>query len=144
MPGDAPPSLDRVTLNFDQVAKCSYDQYTSKPYWIPQLIDDVGVCEAELGPDWHLPTEADVASFIDADFQFFHDTLTAAATGTSFWGSFYFSLTVYVRAGDNTIQKADLSPGITDRIIDLGLTGDQRKITLQQNVALRCLRRTAI
>jgi hypothetical protein len=134
----------QLTSNYDTVARCAYEQFTAKPYWIPQLVDDVDVCAATLGADWHLPTEADLASFGADDYAFFGATLTGAADGTSFWGSFYFSLTVFVRAADGSLQKADLGPDVTMRVQDLGLSAAQRKQHYEGGAALRCLRRTSL
>lgn len=134
----------QLTSNYDTVARCAYEQFTAKPYWIPQLVDDVDVCAATLGADWRLPTEADLASLGADDFAFFANTLTGAANGTSFWGSFYFSLVVFVRAADGSLQKADLGPNVTTRVQDLGLTAAQLKQHYEGGVALRCLRRTTL
>jgi hypothetical protein len=142
--GDPPLTSFALAANYDQVAKCAYDQFTSKPYWIPQLVDDVAICETVLGADWHLPTADDVASFGAADFQFFDETLTAVADGTSFWGSFYFSLAIYARDSDGALAKADLGPGVSQRLSALGVDEAKRTSHFEGNLSLRCLRRTLL
>jgi hypothetical protein len=141
------PTSAELATNYNEVAECAYTTYTVKPYWIPQLVDDVDICGTELGAGWRLPTEADVASMTEQSFTFIADTLTSTAdakAGASFWGTFYFSLSVFVRAGDGSIQKADLSPGQSSRIAPLSAVGDARKSHYEGGVSLRCIRRTAI
>ncbi len=138
------PTPAELITNYSEVAKCAYETYTAKPYWIPQLVSDVDICGAELGSDWALPTEADLASFTEADFLFIADTLTGAATGTSNWGTFYFSLGIFVRAADGSIQKGDLRPGAAVRVEPLPVTGDDLKRHYEGGLALRCIRRTPL
>jgi hypothetical protein len=141
------PTSAELAANYNEVAECAYTTYTVKPYWIPQLVDDVDICGSELGAGWRLPTEADVASMTEESFTFIADTLTSTADaklGASFWGTFYFSLSIFVRAGDGSIQKADLSPGQSTRIVPLSAVGDARKSHYEGGVSLRCIRRTTI
>jgi hypothetical protein len=128
---------------YNLVAECAYVTYTVKPYWIPQLVDDVDICATELGAGWRLPTEADVASLSEANFTFIHDTLSATSGG-SFWGTLYFSVNVFVRSSEGTIKKANLGPGVATRITALAATGDALKNHDESGTALRCIRRTAL
>jgi hypothetical protein len=146
--GNGNLSQQQLAANYQLVAQCSYEQYTAKPYWIPQLVSDVTICEQELGPDWHLLTEADINGFSPQDFQFFQNTLTDASNAggnTSFWGFFYFGLKVFIRAADGSIQQGDLTPGVSVRVAPLtypqGWTAQQH---YEGGLALRCIRRTQV
>ena len=106
-PSHSPTSAELAT-NYNEVAECAYSKYTVKPYWIPKLVDDVDICLNELGAGWRLPTEADVSGMTDESLSFVADTLTATAdakAGASFWGTFYFSLSMFVRASDGSIKR---------------------------------------
>jgi hypothetical protein len=146
----AAPALtpSQLSTNYQLVAQCSYEQYTAKPYWIPQLVSDVNICESQLGPDWHLLAESDLATFTQADYQFFQDTLTEASSAnnnTTFWGSFYFGLRVFLRAADGTIQAGDLAPGVVQRVSALNYpAGLGAQHHYEGGLALRCIRRTQV
>ncbi len=146
--GNGNLSQQQLAANYQLVAQCSYEQYTAKPYWIPQLVSDVTICEQELGPDWHLLSEADINGFSAQDFQFFQNTLTDASnTGgnTTFWGSFYFGLKVFIRAADGTIQQGDLTPAATVRVTPLTYPpGWSPQKHYEGGLALRCIRRTQV
>ncbi|MBM4379088.1 MAG: hypothetical protein FJ086_07245 [Deltaproteobacteria bacterium] len=132
------------------MAQCAYDQYTAKPYWIPQLVNDVNICESQLGQDWHLLAESDLATFNDADYVFLQNTLTQASNAnpnntTSYWGTFYFSLKVYLRAADGTIKAGDLTPGVSNRVSALTYPqGRDAAYHCEGGLALRCTRRTQV
>lgn len=143
-------SPKELAINYNQVARCGYEEYGAKPYWIPQLLGDVDLCARKLGAGWRLPTAADLATFQEADFQRMRDVLTGAALfdplngGTASWGVFYFSLKVYLRASDGSLLVGDLNPGVAARTRPLGVTGEQLKDLLidgkGDNTALRCIR----
>ena len=143
---DGDPALTSAQLvaNYDAIAQCAYEKHSAKPYWIPQLVSDVDICGSQLGSDWALLSEADIASFSEADFQFLHDTLTGVEPTTANWGAFYFSLQVFTRATDGTIKMGDLNPGVTSRMTALNLSSDQLKQHLEAGYALRCIRRTPV
>ncbi len=147
-PGGPVLSALQLNTNYQLVAQCSYDQYTAKPYWIPQLVNDVNICESQLGQDWHLLAESDLATFNNADYVFFQNTLTEASNAnnnTSFWGSFYFSLKVFLRAADGSIQEGDLTPGATNRVNPLVYPqGRDATYHYEAGLALRCIRRTQV
>ncbi|MFM2153897.1 MAG: hypothetical protein RL199_2332, partial [Pseudomonadota bacterium] len=137
--GGAPLTRAQLDDNYELVAQCSYERYTAKPYWIPQLLADVDVCGAVLGSDWTLPTEADLASLSVADYQFLEETL-AAASGQSGWGNFYFSIKVFVRAADGSVQQGDLSPAAATRVMPLSFpSGSGPTAHYEAGLALRCL-----
>jgi hypothetical protein len=139
---DPPLTPEQLTANFDLVARCSYEKYTAKPYWIPQLVDDVDICGTELGAEWRMPTEADLAAFTDEDFAFLQATLTTMAGG-DWWGGFYFSLKIYVRAGDGTLAMGDLTPGALALVAPLPSTVNGTSTShLEGSIVLRCLRVT--
>ncbi|PKN58966.1 MAG: hypothetical protein CVU56_03215 [Deltaproteobacteria bacterium HGW-Deltaproteobacteria-14] len=117
--GDAPLTPEQRMENYNHVAECAYDEFTAKPYMVPQLVADVDVCALKLGDGWRLPTEADVLGWPDALFEGVADVLTETADGTSGWGTFYFSLLVYVTGADGDVRIANLHPDATTRVFDL-------------------------
>ena len=100
---------DQINTNYDLVARCSYEQHSAKPYWIPQLVSDVDICAEKYGVGWRLISEQDIETFSESDFQFLHDTL--AGVNADFT-SFYFGLKVFVRGNDGTLKIGLLDPGI--------------------------------
>ena len=155
-PGIKIPASDKevlspmqLNLNYNLVAECAYTKYISKPYWIPQLIDDVDICGTELGADWRLPTEADLATLKDSDYDFINRTLTLVNTGMLPGqynsGAIYFALNTYLRGADGTLKLGDLTSGVTNRVTDLAVPANQYKDALQRlGLALRCVRRTKL
>lgn len=138
-PGDPPTSDAQNATNFEQVAQCSYEKYTAKPYWIPALIDTVDICGTELGPTWRLPNEDDVASLSQDDRAQLAAALSTPNAASS-WATFYFSFHVWVRRSDGTLGIADLSPTATP-VIALP-SGVDPTVHYEAGVALRCIRRT--
>jgi hypothetical protein len=140
-PGEPPTSDAQNATNFEQVAQCSYEKYTAKPYWIPALVDTVDICGQELGPSWRLPNETDVASLSQDDRAQLAAALSTPNAGSS-WATFYFSLRVWVHNSDGALGIADLSPNapLTIQIP----TGVDPTLHYEGNVALRCLRRTEV
>lgn len=133
----------QLAVNYDQVGLCAYEQHTSKPYWIPKLVGDVDICGTEMGPDWRLITEADLASLTDADFQAVADTWSLRSIGTQAGLGFFFSsLAIWVRANDGTIKAGTLEPGVTGgRVMPLQV--DATSTThYEGNLGLRCIRRS--
>lgn len=143
--GGAPLTPEQLAANYEAVARCAYEQHTSKPYWIPRLVDDVDICGTELGAGWRLPTEEDVAAFTEDELQGLSDALSPARGSGSF-GALYFSMQVYVRGTDGALKQADLSPGlIGPRVAPLACAagGDCWTRHLESGLALRCIRRTS-
>jgi hypothetical protein len=137
-------SSEQLAINYDQVGRCAYEKHTSKPYWIPKLVDDVDICGTEMGPEWRLITEADLASLTDADFRAVADTWNLHVVGGQGLGFFFSSLAIWVRANDGTIKAGTLAPGVTgDRVTPLQL---QNGWTLthhyEGNLGLRCIKRS--
>jgi hypothetical protein len=136
-----PLSSADIATNYDTVAECAHDAHNAKPYWTPKLIADVDLCGSKLGAGWRLISEDDLATFVDNDYQFIHDTLAGVGDPNT-WGPLYFGLTVWLRAHDGTIGVGTLEPGvaagqrITMRNLDAGTEA------LQLPIALRCIRRT--
>jgi hypothetical protein len=110
------PALTQAQLakNYALVAQCSYEKYTVKPYWIPQLLDDVDVCGETLGAQWKLISEQDLATLSAADYQYVQDQLSGIGAG--FWGAFYFSLHTFLRGADGKLAAGDLTPGVSARV----------------------------
>jgi hypothetical protein len=132
----------QLATNFSKVAECAYVRFGSKPYWIPQLVDGVDICALKMGESWHLVRESEIASLTEDNLAFLKNTLIGADTG-DLWGTFYFSLNVYVRGEDGTLKVGTLEPGQSPRVWELGLTEDQRKVAGQGATAsVRCVRKT--
>lgn len=145
----APLSSEDVATNYDAVAQCSYEKFTAKPYWIPQLVDDVDVCAAKVGGDWRMLAEADLEALNDADFEAFRSAVTGGRPGDwSGWGGHYFGGDVFVRANDGTLKRASLTPGTSPRVTDLGPAPnageDWRRHHDERGLGVRCIRRYVI
>jgi hypothetical protein len=144
-PADGTPLTPaQLAENYDQVGLCAYQQYTSKPYWIPKLIDDVDICGTEMGAGWRLITEADIASLTEADFQRLADTWSLDGADHTGLGFFFASLAIWVRADDGTIQAGTLAPGVTGNRVTPLQFQNQFGATdhYEGNLGLRCIRRT--
>jgi len=101
-----------IEANYDQVSRCAYERFGAKPYWVPKILNDLDVCATKLGAGWRLPTEADLATFTEADYQFFKDTMSIGQGADWFPRQFYFSLDLYVRGNDGTLRVGNMTPGV--------------------------------
>jgi hypothetical protein len=100
--GSPPLPASVLASNLEAVARCAYEDFGIKPYWIPQLVDDVDLCGELLGAGWKLPTEADLAALTDAERATWQQAASAELFG---------SLNVYVRANDGSLKLAGLGVG---------------------------------
>ena len=141
-PNDPPTTPAQNAANFEALATCAYEDFVSKPYWIPALVDQVDICGTELGSSWHLISEDDVAGLSDTDAQALADALSTPNSG-SFFGNFYFSLHVWVRGNDGSLMRGDLSPGVTSRLSALPVSAGSVK-HYESDLALRCIRKTVV
>ena len=51
-------SAEALAANYVAISDCAYDVdlgFRSKPYWIPRVLEQVDVCQNELGNGWSLP-----------------------------------------------------------------------------------------
>jgi hypothetical protein len=134
---------EELVTNYGEVARCSYDHFLSKPYWIPQLILDVDICGRQLGTDWRLITENDLYQLSQEDLQNLNQTLSGV--GGNFWSAFYVGMVVYIKANDGTLKQADLSdPTIGPVVTDLPIQVDQYQKHLEGARTLRCIKVTEI
>jgi hypothetical protein len=140
--GGAPLSAMQLATNYDQVGRCAYEQHTAKPYWIPRLVDDVDICGTEMGPGWRLITEADLASFSEADFQNVASTWNLHVAGGGGLGFFFSSLAIWVRANDGVIKAGTLTPGVTGSRVTPLAAGTVLTDHYEGELGLRCIRRT--
>ena len=131
----------QLAVNYEEVARCAYEQYTAKPYWIPKLIDDVDICGTELGPAWRLITESDLTSLTDAEFQAVSDRWNVFAPGAGVFATFYASLAIWVRAADGTIAAGTLAPGVTGSRVTPLAAGTDLTNHYEGSLGLRCIRR---
>lgn len=111
--GDPPLTLEQIRINYDAVARCGYEKYGAKPYWVPQMVADHDICARKLGPDWHLPTAADIGSLSESDFKLFSDTLTALPGADWFPVQWYYRLEVYARDAMGALALGNLAPAAT-------------------------------
>jgi hypothetical protein len=145
--GDPLLSDAQVATNYQLLADCAYEQYTAKPYWIPQLVQDVDICGQELGSGWRMITEPDILSITDADYLRLQRTLDGAQSvgSTAGFGSFYFSFAVWVLRSDGSVSGAILDPNVSPRFLPLvsssGSPFDPRG-HYEGALALRCVRVT--
>jgi hypothetical protein len=130
-----PLTADEIQHDYDAVASCAYDKYTAKPYWIPQLVLDVDICTTMLGTGWRTPTEDDVNAFVTSDYEFMESTLGSTS------GNTYFTLDIWVRATDGTIQIGHLQSTASKHLEPLGISGDALKTHYEGSVGLRCIKR---
>ena len=145
VPADAPKTLpaDKLSANYDLCALCGYEKWFAKPYWIPKLVDKVDICGTELGGDWSLLSQADVAS-ITAEQAI---VITAALTpiASKKLGAFYFSTKVFIRSTDASIMTSSLTVGAAFKTIAEstpcpGCTPDPWIYHLEGGYGLRCIR----
>lgn len=138
-PGDPPTTPEENASNLEAIANCAYEQYTAKPYWIPALVDKVDICAAELGTDWHLPTEPEIESLGDSSGAEIAKALATPNSGRYF-GNFYFGLSVWTRGTNGTLRIGDLSPAASQRVVDSPVPATS-KVHYEGGVGLRCIRR---
>src|SRR6185295_10422652 len=124
------------------IATCAYQDFVSKPYWIPALVDGVDICGTELGSSWRLVSEDDAASFSEADAEAIAGSLSTPGS-SGFFGNFYFGLRVWIRGNDGSLGQGDLSPGVTSRVSALPVPTDS-KTHYEGGLALRCIRVTPV
>lgn len=142
--GDKPLKDEQLSANYRLVAKCSYEHFTAKPYWLPKLVDDVDICGMELGEGWRLPTATDVASLNIDDLDFIQMALAGVSAEADFWESFYFlSMEIYARADDGSLAQASFDPAHSgDRVFPGEWVDPLRHF--EGGIALRCLRVTSM
>ena len=138
-----PSTLTEAQLetNYDQVSRCAYEKYFTKPYWMPQILDDVDVCALKLGTGWRLLSEADLDGLSEADFQLFQETMTIGAGDDWFPRQFYFSLDVYLRGRDGKLKWGDMTPG-AQHVNELPFPPEQMKELFTGNgrpIGVRCI-----
>jgi len=144
--GAPPLSAAQIAANYDEVARCAYEDYGAKPYWVPEHVNDVDICGQKLGAEWRLPKETDVGGFAESDFQFFQATLTAQPGKDWFPVHFYYSLDVYVRGTDGTLKLGDLAPQ-AQHMLPLPVSGsalNELYVGDGRPIGLRCLRVTIV
>jgi hypothetical protein len=141
---DPPLDAEQLRTNYEAIGRCAYDQYTAKPYWIPQLIDDVDLCGQELGPAFRLITEEDLLGFSEEDRALLQNVLSTPLGGGVFIEEFYFSLDVYARATDGTIVLGRLGLG-GGPVSPLPPTVDGQPTShLEAGLSLRCIHREVL
>ena len=140
--GEPPLSPADLYENYEEVARCSYEQYLAKPYWGQSaLLHDIDVCATVLGGPWRMPSEADIASLSEADFEHIQTLLTVPPKDAmnsfdgSSWGELYFSLDVFVRDASGGVKVANLAAGVSGSRIHENYGGET-------TTSLRCIVRT--
>ena len=141
-PTDPPTTAEENAANYDAIATCAYQDFVSKPYWIPTLVATVDICAAELGSTWRPITEADLANFSNSDAGAVAASLSTPGSAGSF-GNFYFGLGVWVRGAGGTLRRGDLSPNVSPRVTDLAVAADSTT-HYESGLSLRCIRVTSV
>lgn len=136
----APLTPEQLNTNYFEVAKCAYD-YGSKPVWIPMMIHDVSLCELAMGPEWHLLSQSDLASFTADDYRRFAELLPVG--DSPYHPGLYFSLDVYVRGSDGRLKLGKLAPGSDLSLQDISDTELNQKLNLTPYLP-RCIRRMLV
>jgi hypothetical protein len=127
---DASLTAAQFSANNDAIFNCSYDDFGIKPYWIPQLVDDVDICAVVLADGWRMPTQADLDAFTDPA----RDAYWALACN-----DVYASADIYVRANDGRLASASILSG--DRTVTpLELPPEQWKEHYESSPAVVCVR----
>jgi len=137
-------TAEDLSSNYNLVAQCSYERFSSKPYWIPQLINDVDVCMVVMGSSWRLLTQMDLNKLLPSQLQYFEQTLsTVKGVSSGFWGDFYFGLKTYAKGEDSLLKIGDLSSAASQKVSDLGLDESAMKNHYEGTsgpVGIRCRR----
>jgi len=113
----------QLASNYSTIADCAYVKFTVKPYFVPQLVDDVDLCAHALPASrgWRMITDNDINSWDDAVFSSLASAVNSAwPNGGDEWGSFYFSTVTYIKTATG-LRVGVLHPGVTveQRIIDV-------------------------
>ncbi len=135
-------SQEQLKHNYDAMARCIYLQYGGKPYWIPQILNDVDVCHEKLGPGWRLPSSADIAAWSESDYHALASAYSATPAPDGFPVHFYFVLDVYARGVDGTLLRARFSPG-QQHIGPLPISFDELRdlhVGSGEPIGVRCVR----
>ena len=135
--GGAPLTPAQLADNYQAIEQCAYERHTAKPYWVPQLVEDVDICRAELGGGWRRLTGDDLAGLgVDA-----REAIAASLDFGGGSGGFYFSLRVFVLDDGGVARSGDLA---TDAVgAALAPFSDPREHLENPIHALRCIRRGA-
>ena len=137
-PGE-PLSPEQARENYANVAQCTFETHYGKPYWVPQLIHDVDICQRALGAGWQLPTSDSLAKFNPRHRELLHQALKGLH-----YGGGYNSLLLYARDERDKLTFIDLSPpDVQSRTGNrsVSISEAEAKRSLQVPAAsLRCVR----
>jgi hypothetical protein len=126
--------------NYASVARCTFETHYGKPYWVPQLVDDVDLCARELGSSWQLPTKESLGHFNAR-----HRELLLEALRDVPYGGGYNSLVLYARDAAQQLTVLDFGPPHAhgdSRADPVRLTSDRKQPFQAARIALRCVRRS--
>jgi hypothetical protein len=126
--------------NYASVARCSFETHYGKPYWVPQLLDDVDLCARELGSSWQLPTNESLAHFNAR-----HRELLVQALRDVPYGGGYNSLVLYARDAAQRLTVLDFGPPQAQgngRMNPVRLGNDRKQPFQAPRIALRCVRKS--
>lgn len=128
-----------IAAKYWVLEQCAYARFTAKPYWIPQLLLDVDVCEQSLGQGYRTLTESDVRAFLPGEVEAFKKRMDEVNRGG---GAFYFSMNVWVRSRAGNMASVQLSDGASAEIKPLVFPqpGWTAKNHYEGSLALRCIR----
>lgn len=148
---------EQLENNYNAISLCAYDMdlgFRSKPYWIPRFLEEVDICQHELGEGWSMPTE----EFVMAQDQTFFEeyaSLNGVGQDVDNTSSMYFSLSLFVKGADGELKVATLEPGSpepsrvrplpedTDRTLHVETPfqlEDENSIWNTQTIVVRCFK----
>jgi hypothetical protein len=121
--------------NYANVARCTFETHYGKPYWVPQLIDDVDLCGRTLGAGFRLPSSESLSKFNPEH----REILYQALKGVPF-GAGYNSLLMFARDERNKLTLLDLTPPKARTTPADRLQGERKSSFQLPRVSLRCVR----
>jgi hypothetical protein len=141
----------QIGVNYGLIARCAYEQFGAKPYWIPQLFEDVDVCAEVLGAGWRLPTEDDLRSYTTDEIALLEQALGTSAT-VSGWelAGLYYSKSLLVRGSDGRLALGLLAATAPERIRPLPIAPERfRELDMSyaadgELLSVRCFRRDVV
>ena len=88
--------------NYNTIASCAYENFSSKPYFIPKLVEDVDMCARILNKNegqWRMITDTDISNWNEEFYASLSGIINTALPeegNTNAFGAFYFSVATYV------------------------------------------------
>lgn len=136
---------EQIMQNYQLTADCSYTYFLSKPYYLPQLVADVDICQEALGGTFRMISEADMRTFGPEFYRELNGVLALSGSNRTS-GRFYFSTVTYIRGDDGKIKIGNLQEQVNgSRVTSLPWDVDPRNhlesvAGVGGPITLRCMR----